>query len=61
MKQKIIQYIENLIQEHEESGYCTDYKEAGHSPFVESLDKFYDVGRYETLTNLLTDIKNMEE
>lgn len=57
-----IEIIENLIKEHEASGYCTNYEEAEDCieyDVTASFDKFYDVGRYETLTNLLNDIKNI--
>ena len=63
---KAIELIEQLIKEHEESGYCTDYDKAteiqaemadGESGF----NAAYDVGRYETLVNLLNDLKRMEK
>lgn len=60
----VIEHIENLIKEHEASGYCTEEKEAAEwierDPVI-AFDKFYDVGRYETLVNLLNDIKNIGE
>lgn len=65
MKQKIIQHIENLIQEHWDSGYATNKdhvsKALEHFDAEEAFNKQYDVARYETLCNLLTDIENMEE
>ena len=64
MKNKVIDLIKLLIKEHEEAGCCTDYKEADewteHDTVV-AFDKFYDLGRYETLINLLNDIKKIGE
>ena len=49
MKDKILNLINDLINEHASSGYCTDYTEAQewieYDPVV-AFDKFYDVGRY---------------
>jgi hypothetical protein len=50
---EIINLIENLIAEHENEGYCTDFDEA------ETSNDNYDSGRYETLVNLLYDIKKI--
>lgn len=64
MKDKILNLINDLINEHASSGYCTDYNEAQdwieHDPVV-AFDKFYDVGRYETLKNLWNKIKYLGE
>ena len=63
MKQNIINYLNQLIAEHKESNFCTSYKEATNSiecSFDESFDKFYDVGRYDTLQELLFVVKEME-
>ena len=58
----VIELIENLIKEHEESGYCTDYEDAENELDPQtSLMLAYDCGHYETLTNLLNDIKNIGE
>lgn len=64
MKQKIIEHIENLIKEHIECQFCTNYNEALETlayDFEGGTDQVYDCGSYETLCNLLTDIQNMEE
>jgi hypothetical protein len=64
MKQKIIQHIKNLIKEHIECQFCTNYKEALETleyDFEGGTEQIYDCGRYDELYNLLTDIQNMEE
>ena len=61
MKNKAIDLIKLLIKAHEEAGCCTDYKEAdewAEHDTVVAFDKFYDIGRYETLVNLLHDLEN---
>lgn len=61
---KALKLIEELIKEHEESGYCTDYKHALCCTIVDPETDFnnaYDVGRYETLTNLYNELKRMEQ
>ena len=59
--QKAIELIEKLIKEHEDGGYCTNYDEANNLLFDDEVIgmKFYDCGRYETLINLLNDLKRM--
>ena len=63
--QKAIELIEKLIKEHEDSGYCTNYDdatkeyEAGIVEIECLFDKSFDVGRYETLINLLNDLKKL--
>ena len=52
-KERIIELIENLLDEHEKNGYCTNFNEA------ETDFECYDSGRYESLKNLLDDIRNI--
>ena len=62
MKDKIINFIEELIKEHEETGYCTNYDMAQNElnrDVQNAFDLSYDCGRYETLINLLNDIKQI--
>ena len=56
---KAIELINQLIKEHEQSGYCTDYEHALQTEKTEQA--FYDVGRYETLTNLYNELKRIGE
>lgn len=61
---KAIELIKQLINEHEMSGYCTNQREA--EEFIErdpvvAFDKFYDLGRYETLVNLLNELERIGE
>lgn len=61
---KIKLHIETLLKEHEASGYCTNYDWAMNElgkDVQNAFDYAYDCGRYETLTNLLNDIKNIGE
>lgn len=59
---KAVELIKKLINEHEMSGYCTNQSEAEEmielDPVV-AYDKFYDVGRYETLVNLLNELERI--
>ena len=58
----IIELIENLIKEHYESGYCIDWEAVEATTDAETAMYWaYDCGRYETLTNLLNDIKKIGE
>lgn len=62
MKDKIINFIEELIKEHEETGYCTNYDMAQNELNKDADNAFdlaYDCGRYETLVNLLSDIEKL--
>lgn len=65
MENKIQQIIDELklhIKDHEEQGFCTDYRDAEKSieySIDESFDKFYDVGRYNTLTEILYFIEKL--
>lgn len=62
MKKQILELIDRLIKEHEENGYCTDHGIAADNlaDDVEiGADSYYDVGRYETLMNLYSDIENL--
>lgn len=61
---KAIELIEKLIREHEDADYCTDYDRATEHMEIDleqSTDMFYDAGRYETLVNLLNDLKKLED
>lgn len=56
---KIIEHIEELIKEHEEN-YFTDFDSIPDDLDWETYSNAaYDIGRYETLVNLLNDIKNI--
>lgn len=59
---KAMEIIKKLIIEHQASGYCVDQKEAEewieNDPVV-AFDKFYDLGRFETLVNLLNDLEKL--
>ena len=58
--QRVIELIETLIKEHEEDNYCTDYREVEQELDSEkAIFLAYDCGRYETLTNLLNDLKKL--
>ena len=61
---KAIELIKYLIREHEKAGYCTEIKEAEewieNDPVV-AFDKFYDLGRYETLVDLLSTLEKIGE
>ena len=61
---KAIELIKKLINEHEMQEYCTKQSEADewidHDVIV-ALDKFYDLGRYETLVNLLNELERIGE
>lgn len=57
---RAIELIEKLIEEHKKANYCTDYDDALQS--LEDFDedapeKIYDAARFETLVNLLNDLK----
>ena len=59
---KALELIQQLIKEHETSGYCTDYEQAQETEDPEQSFVFaYDVGRYETLTNLYNELKRIGE
>ena len=56
-KKEIIKQLELLIQEHKKE-YCTDWEQVYQCDDLEqSIYLAYDVGRYETLVNLLNEIK----
>ena len=62
MKDKILNLINDLIKEHEETGYCTNYDMAQNElnrDVQHAFDLAYDCGRYETLVNLLSDIEKL--
>jgi hypothetical protein len=62
MKDKLIKELELLIKDHEENEFCIDYRDAEKSieySIEESFDKFYDVGRYNTLKEILYFIQNL--
>lgn len=62
MKQKIIEHLENLIAEHEMTCYCTDWDRVLNENNKEkAIYSAYDVGRYETLVNLLIDLETIGE
>lgn len=58
-KEQIIDHIQHLINEHIESNYCTDWEQVLECDFYDEicLMKAYDCGRYDTLINLLNEIK----
>lgn len=61
---KAIELIENWIAEHEMSCYCTDYDKAETTLKTDAEQGFnmaYDVGRYETLVNLLIELEELED
>lgn len=59
---KAIELIKKLIEEHKQADYCMDYEDAENELDPQtSLMMAYDVGRYETLVNLLNDLRKMEE
>ena len=59
---KALELIQQLIKEHEEANYCTDYEQAQGTEDPEQSFVFaYDVGRYETLCNLYNELKRMEK
>ena len=58
--ENIIELIENLIKEHEDTGYCTNYDMAQNElnrDVQHAFDLAYDCGRYETLVGLLSTLK----
>ena len=55
---RAIELLENLIKEHEESNFCTNWDEAQDELDAERAAFLgYDCGRYETLTKLLDELK----
>ena len=52
---KLIKKINEMIAEHEDENWCTDYYEA------ETLDEAWEAGMYETLIGLLDDLKRIDE
>lgn len=58
---KAIELIKELIKEHETSNYCMDFESVLNELEPEkAMFSAYDVGRYETLTNLLNYLERME-
>ena len=63
MKDKIISYLSQLIYEHDVNNFCTSYEKAEESieaDINKAFDKFYDVGRYDTLHEVLSIIQKLE-
>ena len=61
---KAIELIKYQIREHEKEGFCTDQKVAEEwieKDAVAAFDKFYDLGRYETLLDLLNILEKIGE
>lgn len=64
MQDKIISYLEQLIKEHEIHNFCTSYEKAEESietDVLRAFDNFYDIGRYDTLHEVLSMIQKLEE
>lgn len=62
MKNKLIEHIETLIEEHEENQFCTSYDEAAETLATDvegGADMFYDVGRYEALKEVLRMVQTL--
>ena len=60
MKQKIIQHIESLIQEHEDN-FCCDWEQITEADDYEAMiNRAYDVGRYDTLLEIKSVIERGE-
>lgn len=62
MKENLIKYIKELIIEHEESGFCTNYDWAMNElgkDIQNAFDYAYDCGRYDTLKETLYFIENL--
>lgn len=60
-KEQIIDHIQHLINEHYNNGYIIEWSTVENCTDNEtSLYYAYDVGRYETLKNLLLDIIKSE-
>ena len=60
---RAIDLIQHLINEHYENKYCTDWQEVLDCDDISDCEKglnlAYDVGRYETLKQLLADLMKM--
>ena len=57
---RAIDLIQSLIKEHEENEYCTDWEEVENELDADRAGFIgYDVGRYETLKQLLADLMKM--
>lgn len=61
---KAIKLIKYLIKEHEKEGFCTTQEQAEEwierYP-VRAFDKFFELGRYETLVDLLDTLEKLGE
>ena len=64
MKEKLIDYLIHIAYEHRTNNFCTSYKEAEEcieKNVLQSFDKFYDVGRYDTIHEILAVVQRMEK
>lgn len=64
MKEKLLDKLHNLIYEHEVSNFSTDYDKAKEILEMDAEQGFnaaYDVGRYETLKEMLRLIQKIGE
>lgn len=62
--EKAINLIKYLIREHENEGLCIELSEAEKQIPLSSelvINKIYELGRYETLVDLLNTLERMEK
>lgn len=63
MKAQLIIQLKKLIKEHTENAFCTSYEEATETLMTDvegATNQFYDVGRYDTLKEVLQLVQAME-
>ena len=61
---KAIKLIKYLIKEHEKANLCTELSEASEQvpkSLKSFIDKIYELGRYETLVDLLNTLESIGE
>lgn len=62
LKSQLTKKLTQLINEHAVNAFCTSYEEATETMEQDlelATNQFYDVGRYDTLKEVLQIIQNM--
>lgn len=63
LKSQLTKKLTQLIKDHTENAFCTSYEEATETLMTDvegATNQFYDVGRYDTLKEVLQIVQKME-
>lgn len=63
LKSQLTKKLTQLLKDHTANAFCTSYEEATETLMTDvegATNQFYDVGRYDTLKEVLQIVQKME-